>query len=104
MLMDISRLELRDVLDLKLATNAIKVLQEALAFGAFSKPTEWFNNDDNFAQVMTSTIDLQHVLSAEVNKLHSHLEKTEISFRGWKHRGLSRMTLLGGCPLQNLSE
>ena len=87
MLMDMCKgieLELRDVLDFKLAHFAVKLLNQAMNFGPLSEDTEWFNNDDNFAGVMSSTLSLQHVLAAEAHKLHAHLEKPEISFRGWE--------------------
>ena len=99
MLMDMCsgiELELRDQLDEKLSTLGIKMLNLALQFGPFSKPTEWFNDDENFAQVMSSTLRLQHVLQSEVSKLSTHMEKAELSFRGWREMADSRMLLLAG--------
>ena len=32
---------------------------------------------------MSSTLHLQHLITTTVTKLHSHLEKPEISFKGW---------------------
>ena len=106
MLMDMCKgieLELRDVLDFKLATFSVKLLNHAMNFGPLSEHTEWFNNDDNFAMVMSSTLSLQHVLTSEAQKLFSHLEKPEISFRNWDKRGPSRMIMLGGWVLSRTS-
>lgn len=122
-------LELRDQLDFKLATFAVRLLNHAMQFGPLSNDTEWFNNDDkcaarcstrklrsarvlapmqalprkrrdaslslpyhlarrrSFAGVMASTLHLQHMLAGEVYKLFSHLEKPELSFRGWAETG-----------------
>ncbi len=99
MLMDMCsgiELELRDQLDERLGTLGIKILNFALQFGPFAKPTEWFNDDENFAQVMSSTLRLQHVLQNEIGKLASHMEKPEISFRGWRELADSRMWLIAG--------
>ena len=104
MLMDMCNgieLELRDVLEVKYANYAIKVLNHALQFGPLSKDTEWFNDDENFAWVMSSTLHLQHLITTTVTKLHSHLEKPEISFKGWPqyHAPDPRMIMLAGWVL-----
>ena len=99
MLMDMClgiELELRDQLDERLGTLAIKILNLSLQFGPFAKPTEWFNDDENFAQVMSSTLRLQHVLQSEIGKLASHMEKPDISFRGWRELADSRTWLIAG--------
>ena len=99
MLMDMCtgiELELRDQLDDRLGPLGIRMLNLALQFGPFAKPTEWFNDDENFAQVMSSTLRLQHVLQNEVAKLAQHLEKPELSFRGWRESANSRMWLIAG--------
>ena len=57
------------------------------------------------AQVMASTLAMQHDLVREVANLHAHMEKPEISFRDWKERGLdgSRCTMLAGWVLARTS-
>ena len=91
-------LELRDVLDTKLAPFSVDVLSHAMDFDALKHEPEWFNNDENFAKVMQSTLRLQHHIVKEASKLHGHLEKPEISFHKWAERGLhgSRATMLVG--------
>eukprot|EP00900_Chrysochromulina_parva_P012627 jgi/Chrpa1/21365/Chrysochromulina_OHIO_Genome00023502-RA len=94
-------LELRDVLDTKLAPFSVDVLSHAMDFDALKHEPEWFNNDENFAKVMQSTLRLQHNIVKEASKLHGHLEKPEISFHKWAERGLhgSRATMLVGWVL-----
>jgi hypothetical protein len=108
MLMDMCdgiALELRDKLDVKEAAFAVKVLTFALQKGALSREPEWFNNDDNFRDVMSSTLHMQHELVREVKKLMQHAEKPDISFRGWAEPGLlgSRSTMLCGWVLARSS-
>jgi hypothetical protein len=100
MLMDMAKgieLELRDSLtDEALYKVALKILRRSLEYGAYSHLPEWFNNDDNFARVMQETLYLQRTLVNEVSKLAFHLDKPELSFKGWKARGPARVMLLAG--------
>ena len=107
MLLDMAagiELEMRDALDVKLGQLAVDILQRALLFAPLSKDTDWFNDDENFAQVMASTLRLQHVLLQEVSKLASHMEKPEISFRFWTERADSRMLMIAGWILARSSQ
>ncbi len=108
MLMDMRdgiALELRDGLDTKLGPYAVKVLEAAMNFNALHHAPEWFNNDENFAQVMQSTLRMQHELMANVQKLYAHNDKSEISFKGWGEKGLlgSRSTMLIGWVINRSS-
>ena len=99
MLMDMCsgiELEVRDALDERLGNLGVKMLNMALQFGPLSHPTEWFNDDDNFASVMSSTLRLQHVLMSDIAKLAAHMEKAELSLRGWRERADSRMFIVAG--------
>mmetsp|Transcript_82085 Transcript_82085/g.163472 ORF Transcript_82085/g.163472 Transcript_82085/m.163472 type:complete len:419 (-) Transcript_82085:26-1282(-) len=101
MLMDMCdgiALELRDNLDERTAPFAVKILNNAMQFGALWREAEWFNDDENFAKVMSSTLHMQHELVRNVEKLQSHVEKMEISFKGWSEVGLtgSRSIMLAG--------
>ena len=106
MLMDMCsgiELELRDALDLKLGNLAVNILQRSLLFGPFSHDTEWFNDDENFAQVMSSTLRLQSAMLTNVPKLAAHMEKPELSLRGWKEAADSRMFMLAGWVMARTS-
>lgn len=100
MLMDMAKgieLELRDSIpDEALYKVALKVLRRALDYGAYSYSPEWFNNDDNFSGVMQETLYLQRTLVNEVQKLAFHLDRPELSLKGWKARGPARILLLAG--------
>ena len=109
MLMDMRdgiALELRDQLDSKLGPYAVKVLTCAMDFGALHHAPDWFNNDDNFAMVMQSTLRMQHELTREAKKLWDHNEKVEISFKGWTEKGLlgSRACMLIGWVINRASQ
>ena len=45
---------------------------------------------------MASTLRLQHVLVNEVHRLAQHMEKPELSLRGWRETASSRMVLIAG--------
>ena len=113
MLMDMSEgiaLELRDKLDAKLAPFAVRVLKHALEFDALSEDPDWFNNDENFANVMASTLKMQHELVREVGRLKKHENEGAISFagkdaaefKGSGHLG-SRATMLLGWVIASSS-
>jgi len=108
MLMDMRdgiALELRDGLDSKLGLYSVKVLEQAMNFNAFHHPPDWFNNDENFATVMQSTLRMQHELTREAQKLHAHNDKQELSYRNWGETGLlgSRSTMIIGWVLNRTS-
>ena len=106
MLMDMCtgiELEIRDAVDIKLGQLAVDILQRALLFGPLSKDTEWFNDDENFAQVMASTLRLQHALLSELPKLSTHMEKSELNLKGWKEKANSRMFMIAGWVLARSS-
>ena len=67
--------------------------------GAYTYPPEWFNNDDNFSQVLNETLYLQRILVSEIRRLESALDKPELNLRGWKARGPARVVLLAGFML-----
>ena len=79
-----------------MAGLAIRILNHALQFGPFSQDTEWFNNDDNFAAVMGSTLRLQNVITTEIKLLAATQTEPELRLRGWKERADSRILLVAG--------
>jgi len=108
MLMDMCdgiALELRDKLEGSLGQFGVKVLNAALTFGALSKEPEWFNDDKNFSDVMSSSLHMQQEILHTAYKLHQHIDKYEISFRNWTERGLlgSRATMLIGWVIARAS-
>ena len=100
MLMDMAHgieLELRDGLrERGLVDVALRIMRKAMEHGAYTFPPDWFNNDDNFARVMSETLYLQRTLINEVGRLDAAVDKTELSLRGWKARGPARIMLLAG--------
>ena len=49
-----------------LVETSIKLLGKAFEYGALDHDVSWFNDDDNFAQVMQETLYLQRLLLQEV--------------------------------------
>ena len=97
MLMDMIsgiELELRDHLGESLVGFGIAVLKRALTYGPLSKDPEWFNNDDNFANVMAQTLQLQQAVVTQIQKFN--VDVPEVSLKGWKLRGSARILLLAG--------
>jgi len=87
-------LELRDHLGESLVGFGIAVLKRALTYGPLSKDPEWFNNDDNFANVMAQTLQLQQAVVTQIQKFN--VDVPEVSLKGWKLRGSARILLLAG--------
>ena len=97
MLMDMVsgiELEMRDALGDSLVEFGIALLKRALAYGPLTKDPEWFNDDENFAQVMQQTLQLQHGVVTQINRLHA--ATTELNLRSWKLTGSARILLLAG--------
>lgn len=74
----------------------MRILKKALEYGPYAFEPSWFNNDDNFAKVMSETLYLQRALVNEVAKLKAASEKADLDLRGWKARGPARVMLLAG--------
>lgn len=100
MIMDMAKgieFELRETLgDTPLLRTAIQILRKALEYGAFRKSPEWFNNDDNFSQVLNETLYLQRMLVTEIKRMDKAFDKPELDLANWKVRGPGRVVLLAG--------
>ena len=104
MLLDMTsgiELEMRDALGEDLVRLGIRVLNKALAYGPLSKDPEWFNDDENFAHVMQQTLYLQHGIVGEISRLAK--DTSELSFRGWKMTGPSRILMLAGWVIHKVT-
>ena len=89
--------ELRDTLgDGSLFQVALRILRRSLQYGALSQTPEWFNNDDNFSQVLNEVLYLQRTLLHEVKRLEAAMDKPVLTLQGWKARGPARIMLLAG--------
>jgi hypothetical protein len=75
-------LELRDHLGEQLIGFGISVLQKALAYGPLKRDPEWFNDDENFSFVMQQTLQLQHAVVTQIQKLN--VDAPELNLKGWK--------------------
>jgi len=75
---------------------ALRILRRALAYGALSQTPDWFNDDDNFSQVLNEVLYLQRLLTNEARRLDAALDKPELSLKGWTARGPARMMLIAG--------
>jgi hypothetical protein len=100
MIMDMAKgieFELREILgDTPLLRTAIQILRKALEYGAFRKSPEWFNDDDNFSQVLNETLYLQRMLVTEIKRMDKAFDQSELDLGNWKVRGPGRVVLLAG--------
>ena len=80
--------------DMDLVRTSVKLLHQAFAYGALDHDVTWFNDDDNFAEVMQETLYLQRLLLAEIRRFHANLGSNDLDLRNWKARGPARIMLL----------
>ena len=114
MLMDMCEginLELRDVANNKpglgsaaqremVGNFAVSLLDRCLRYGPLDKdrPVEWYNNDDNFADVMQQVLYLQKAINAEGTKLLAALDSNAptLNFQKLQMGNRARVLLLAG--------
>ena len=89
-------LEMRDALGEDQVKLGIRLLQKALKYGPLAKDPEWFNHDENFAEVMQQTLYLQHGIVTEVKSGKLAAADTHLNLKGWSLRGPARVLILAG--------